>query len=644
MSVLVTVVTAAEESLADRWRDTGPVLWVVAGFAALAWLALLALLAARSEPRAVAPAPPTFELAGPEPPAVVSLVAGDWELDRQAVPATLLDLAARGFVSVEWLPPHTFVRVREHGSEKGGLTDYERLVLDHVRGLSAQTTDGLVPADALTTGPDAAAQRWWRSFRAGVVDDARQRGLSRPRWAPGARAALGALAVVVGLTVGIAATTLSKEDTDDDPLGTAIALAVVSASTLICVAAVLRGERDTPAGRAAAARWLGLRTMLADDPVFATQPPAAVAIWDRLLAYGAAMGEAELAVETLPLGAEREREAWSPVGNRWRRVRIRYPDVIPPGYGRSPALVALTGLAVTAFGILTAPTAIAIADAVLDFLGDLATADAVPDAVRVVVGVALGAVLAFAALVACIGLVMLVTGLVDLVRPRRTVQGRVLRIRERNDDDPYWHLAVDDGTTDRVRAWRMGEAPPAAQGDTVRARVSRVLHHVSELTVVTAADSGVPAAPSTDLVPDASDETPLPPLPDAATVSAAVGQPVHLATDASAYPLALAGASQTFVTDDGGRVIAAWVPVAEVDRLRDTARRVDVGDEAYRAPRGDGVIARVGGRALMVLSALTAPPGASGDDEPGVAATVARAVTASVSGIGREAPPPPAPG
>jgi hypothetical protein len=49
-------------------------------------------------------------------------------------------------------------------------------------------------------------------------------------------------------------------------------------------------QRDTPAGAEAAGRWLGVRDYLGRNEVFPTLPPASVAIWDRYLGYGAALG------------------------------------------------------------------------------------------------------------------------------------------------------------------------------------------------------------------------------------------------------------------------------------------------------------------------------------------------------------------
>jgi Predicted membrane protein (DUF2207) len=141
------------------------------------WLVLLLAAAFATRPREVDPAPATMEL-GEESPAVVDLLTSDWRVTPDAVPATLLDLAARGFVDLDQHGEgRTVCRVRR--TDGGGLALYERMVLDHAARLAV---DGVVPAAALTTGPQDASAGWWRSFKDAVVDDARARGLTRDRW------------------------------------------------------------------------------------------------------------------------------------------------------------------------------------------------------------------------------------------------------------------------------------------------------------------------------------------------------------------------------------------------------------------------------------------------------------------------------
>ena len=122
-----------------------------------------------------------MELGGDEPPAVVNLITNGWAVGQEAVPATLLDLAARKVVAIERAGPDRYV-VRVPPSRPTGLTSYEQQVDDHVRGLES---DGIVPCEALTTGPQGESKQWWKRFRTAVSDDARSRGLSRKRWASG---------------------------------------------------------------------------------------------------------------------------------------------------------------------------------------------------------------------------------------------------------------------------------------------------------------------------------------------------------------------------------------------------------------------------------------------------------------------------
>jgi uncharacterized membrane protein len=63
-----------------------------------------------------------------------------------------------------------------------------------------------------------------------------------------------------------------------------------------------RRQRDTDAGLEAAGRWRAVQAKLAENPVFAEQPPIAVAMWERLLAYGAALGVAPAAIRPIRMG------------------------------------------------------------------------------------------------------------------------------------------------------------------------------------------------------------------------------------------------------------------------------------------------------------------------------------------------------
>ena len=228
------------------------------------------------------------------------------------------------------------------------------------------------------------------------------------------------------------------------------------------------------------------------------------------------------------------------------------------------------------------------------------------------------------------------TGGADLLSPRRRVEGRVLRVRRRGDDEhPRWYVAVDEGDVPRIRAWRTAPGG-VVQGSSVRADVTRWLAHVQNLEVVQPAPSrpALPAAedpddessplarllgrtapggePAQDLPAPAG---PPPPLPDAAAVAAVLGRPVEVDGSARPHPLARDGRSVAFVADDGSLLQMAWVDAALLQAYRGMPRLLrrelsGVGDEAYRAVVGGGVVARRGGHVLIVTGRL-----AGSDDE-----------------------------
>jgi hypothetical protein len=213
-------------------------------------------------------------------------------------------------------------------------------------------------------------------------------------------------------------------------------------------------QRDTKAGLTAAARWLGVREYLRNDEVFPDLPPAAVAVWDRYLAYGAAMGVAAGAVRALPMGAEDDHRAWSSYGGQWHQVNVRYPR-LPPGRGRHPvgafflALFwgAVAVIALVRLDAVTRPEASpSLQPSFIDWIMRARTAGIVVCLV----------VVAWAVLI-------LVRAVPDMFVNKQVV-GKVLRLREhpRFSLNPYgrkpkrWYfIAVDDGKSKKVRAWAM---------------------------------------------------------------------------------------------------------------------------------------------------------------------------------------------
>jgi hypothetical protein len=383
--------------------------------------------------------PRTLEL-GAEPPAVVNFLTHGFRVTADAVPATLIDLAARNVVDIEQRGVGVFyVRLRDADVET--LTSYERRVLDHLR---TSAHDGVVPAEALTTGTQQASARWMRGFVSGVVSDAQVRGLS-------VEAVGGAIfTVLTGAAVIPAALVWATWEFE------AGLMALFGAVALLGWIKRQHPQRETPAGMEAASRWLGVRAELAENPVFATHSPLQVELWDRLLAYGAALGVASGASRPLPMGVESDTEAWTSYGGRWRRVRVRYPRVWPPGWGADPIVALLLGLGlVVGFGLILYTTAPAFLDA--------GVFGAVPfgiSCVGVVVGVA-----------------VVVMGASDW-RTAVEVTGPIIRLRTLGDDDkPRYYVAVDDGESSTLRAWKVSARhyERLEQGQLITARLTRNL-------------------------------------------------------------------------------------------------------------------------------------------------------------------------
>ena len=72
--------------------------------------------------------------------------------------------------------------------------------------------------------------------------------------------------------------------------------------------------------------------------------PLTVELWDRLLAYGAALGVAGGASGPLPMGTESDTDAWSAYRGPWRPVARRVPAPLAARLGARPARGDVAGL------------------------------------------------------------------------------------------------------------------------------------------------------------------------------------------------------------------------------------------------------------------------------------------------------------
>jgi hypothetical protein len=386
----------------------------------------------------------------------------------------------------------------------------------------------VVPANALTTGPAAVSDRWWRRFRLSVEQDARRRGVSRLRFPAWVTATFAAGLVVLFLWLGLDVAAARDAAPDEGPSWLAVLAAV--AVVVLCAVVAKRfdreRQRDTDAGLAAASHWLGVRRSYTHGR-YDELTPAAVVLYERHLAYAAAMDAAERTVARLPLSAEDDRMAWSRHGGRWRQVEVRYPTR-RIGWGQGPGRAMVNGLLWMATLAIPIFVWLRWGSDLRPQLEDAARSIGQVDdpsvrlydadmAHRIAVGVTWAIVVVLVAITINAltrGLIRLVRGLLDAGR-EDVVRGTVVRRRtwprQRGTEsvEINW-VAVDNGTSERIRAFvvRPGLAALIRQDDTVEVGVTPYLGYVRYAAVTENAPELPPPLPVDQL----SAPVPLPPV------------------------------------------------------------------------------------------------------------------------------------
>ncbi|RKN36541.1 DUF2207 family protein [Micromonospora musae] len=582
-----------------------------------AWAAAYCLARLSNRPAGVPAAAAAMELPGQEPPAVVSLLTNQWQVTVDAAESTLLDLAARGYVELRPAdadPQHTTVHLTGRSPEH--LTRYERLVHDRV---TERAVDGVVPLTALSFADAGRAASWSKRMRRYVIADARRLGLSRRRFSKVLVTVLSVLGVVAAAGVAAGVWHLVRR-TGDDQFGS-VAAFVVTAAVLVGVAGRDLGERDTPAGREAATRWLGLRAWLADHESFAELPPAAVAVWDRYLSYGAALGVTRVASRVIHLGVADRTRLWSSYGGGWRQVPVTYPAGMPR-YGQALGWIVFRAVLAGMIGwTLTRIVGVALLDSASG-----SAASAGPGARWTSIDPVTLGVITLGLLLLGYAAYLVVRVVIDLVAPA-DVTGEVLwhqvwQVHSSDSDSsstPVNHyLVVDDGHADQLRAWVLPQeiAGECRLGDVVTVRVRPWTRRVIRVAVQRPApeiaepyddadgeETGSAGAAPGGLHPER--------LLSAAEVGAALGMRVSLVRPESA---AEARWGARFVDGRGSTVLV--VNVVAGGRMARAALLLSrsvgqalpgVGDEAYAAR--DRVVGRRGDVVLLVLHPQEAPGG-----------------------------------
>ena len=170
------------------------------GVAAVLVIACWVVLARLGSPRSGAAAPDA--LAGLARPAMVNLVLRNCTPGAAAYHATILDLAARGFLTASNDQGDLLVTLAQAPPGAPGLTDYERQVLGDAAARLADT--GAAPFAALAEACAVDVPGTWDPFEKKLMAEARDRGICRLLLPLTARTVL----LVFAATAAIAAVTV----------------------------------------------------------------------------------------------------------------------------------------------------------------------------------------------------------------------------------------------------------------------------------------------------------------------------------------------------------------------------------------------------------------------------------------------------
>jgi Predicted membrane protein (DUF2207) len=304
---------------------------IVAAALGLAGSAVLARLAYQPG-RAAAPAVPgDRDSDGAQTrPALVNLVLTKCNPGAAAYQATILDLAARGFLAVSHERGSLRVALAGPPAGAAALAGYEQQVLGDMRARLAGASGA--PFEVVAAACTADVRGIWGPFEEKLRAEARRRGISRLVLPPTGRIALLACVITAAVAVlAFLAVRLFPLPGIGHPV---LAAAAAAAAFWCCLAFLDHQERLTGAGSALAARWKRERADVAAAPP-AWNDVHPVALRRRAFAVAArvpqsAPGQSDPGRPARaprpragpPAAKGRPPEAWSSFSGTWRRVRI----------------------------------------------------------------------------------------------------------------------------------------------------------------------------------------------------------------------------------------------------------------------------------------------------------------------------------
>jgi hypothetical protein len=443
---------------------------VGAAILVLIWYAIVLAYSLSTRSWTLSAAAPTPDL-GDEPPAVVNLLVNRGQLTADAADATLLDLAARWILDLHQPgddPAQLLVRVRV--DDPVGLLTYERRVFDRVAALAGARWVSLAQ---VTAGYAEGGPNWFAQLRKEVLADAQERGLIRLR-------RLGSPIILLCLLTGMALACLGilplqrdDQSAAAQTIGFATVLGWFCAGPLVALALIfvsalhLRGARLTPVGRSVGGHWLGVAGWLAAHDALADLPPAAVAVWNRYLAYGVALGTNPVASAALDLRVGRTGWFTSHYTGVVRTIRVRYPRD-PFAYTQAGVRLTWSLSVLAAWGVAGWLLWSRVAHASVPVRWSLYG-----------LGLAVGGRQAY----------KLIRSLIAKLFPA-SVTGQVLTVhayRPTADHAPRWYqLALDDGRHDNTRPWlvRQDRLRDITPGDVISIGAQRWTRYVRTLDVV----------------------------------------------------------------------------------------------------------------------------------------------------------------
>jgi hypothetical protein len=303
-------------------------------------------------------------------PALVDLVLTKCDPGVAAYHATILDLAARGFLEVSNGPDG--LRVTPPGLPRAadGLAGFEQQVLGAVRTRLMGADDA--PFGALAAACSDDVKNIWEPFLEKLLDEGRRLGICRKR--PWARsigllflmtipvAILAALVPIRVWHVGIAA---------------AVVISVVSVFVFWWLLENVGGTHTlTDAGQALAAGWKRERASLAACP-FSLDPASlerfAFAVAARAQAAPATPGAAGLSRRAVAAAAgppqetrEPPREIWSSFSGTWRRVTPESTSGLGSGGAEPGMMFSLAGITL---GLAIVPVLMAMSPGTFRWIG-----------------------------------------------------------------------------------------------------------------------------------------------------------------------------------------------------------------------------------------------------------------------------------